>query len=261
MTSSTNCPVSAYYGETSISLLVHLQIFLYLTASSMPCVSHDWNRTRKYKTLTFHKGSRGFMQQQSTLIVQQKHNSETLERLEKRHKKCTRLHPTRYGEESFEKFPNDIGTHHVGIADNNESRTISSLNISIDINHYTRDIYKVYDWVCNPSLNPTLCQIQTSTVITVVELDMEPYQLTTYSVGDFLTNRPKQTMVPNKYCSWWRVPFEITNVKLTDVKIACAISNPVTQHDYMAHTHLKPFYHDPNVKDEYIVDQIVGHNL
>jgi hypothetical protein len=137
----------------------------------------------------------------------------------------------------------------------------------------------VYDWTWDPSLNPpryVKIKNTNSETTTVVELDMDPYQLTAYSVGDFVLREYPPTKAgkgpPNKYSSWWRGPYEITNVQRTDVKNIYTIRNLVTQHEYVADvTHLKPFYHDPTyvvplniaVKDtdEYVVDQIVGHNI
>ena len=103
---------------------------------------------------------------------------------------------------------------------------------------------------------------------------MDPYQLTTYSVGDFVLREYPPTKAgngpPNKYSSWWRGPFEVTNVQRTGVKNIYTIRNLVTQHEYIADaTQLNLVYHDPiyvvslniavNNTDEYVVDQIVGH--
>jgi hypothetical protein len=86
------------------------------------------------------------MHQQSTLIavalkVQQIQNSKNLEKRYKNYKGTPRLHPTRYGEEPSPKIPNHIVTHPIfGIAGNNESLTVSSLNISSDTNHNTHNV-------------------------------------------------------------------------------------------------------------------------
>ena len=91
---------------------------------------------------------------------------------------------------------------------------------------------------------------------------MDPYQLTTYSMGDFVLREYPGKGSPNKYSS-----YEITNVQRTDVKNMYTIRNLVTQHEYTADvTHLKPFYHAPTcvvplniaVKDtdEYVVEHL-----
>ena len=66
------------------------------------------------------------------------------------------------------------------------------------------DTIKVYDWIWDSSLNPPRYvkskQINSETT-TMVELDLDPYQLTTYSVVDFvLREYPRQ-----------QVQYEITN--------------------------------------------------
>ena len=243
----------------------------------------ETNKTKNTRSIRDHVDK--LMHQQSTLIavalkVQQTQNSKNLEKRYKNYKRTPRLHPTRYGEEPSPKIPDDIVTRPVyGIAGINESLTVSSLNVSSDTNLDTHDTIKVYDWTWDPSLNPpryVKTKNTNSETTTVVELDMAPYQLTAYSVGDFVLREYPPTKAgkgpPNKYSSWWRGPYEITNVQRTDVKNIYTIRNLVTQHEYVADvTHLKPFYHDPTyvvplniaVKDtdEYVVDQIVGHNI
>ena len=106
------------------------------------------------------------------------------------------------GEEPNPKIPDDIVTRPVyGIAGINESLTVSSLNVSSDTNHDTHDTIKVYDWTWDPSLNPPRyikIQNTNSETTTVVELDMDPYQLSIYSVGIFL-------LYERKIEIWWNV--------------------------------------------------------
>ena len=85
---------------------------------------------------------------------------------------------------------------------NNESLTVSSLNVSSHTDHDTHDTIKVYDWIWDPSLNPPRYVSSKNTnsgTTTVVELNMDPYQLTTYSVGDFVLREYLPTKAGKEY--------------------------------------------------------------
>jgi hypothetical protein len=225
------------------------------------------------------------MHQQGKLIevalrVQQDRNSKNLEKRYKNYKRTPNIKPTKFGDEAFERIDDNIVTlSAIGIATNNASLTIPSVGIPTDNSSSTSNIIQVYDWVWDPSLSPPqyVKTSQRSVVdTTVVELDMEPYQLTTYSIGDFVLRQYPPTKAgngpPNKYGSWWRGPYEVTNVKQSDVKNVYTIQHLVTKREYLVDvTHLKPFYHDPTyvvplniaVKDtdEYVVESIVEHDV
>ena len=58
----------------------------------------------------------------------------------------------------------------------------------------------MYDWTWDPSLNsPRYVKIKNtnSETTTVVELDMDPYQLTAYSVGDIVLREYPPTKAGN----------------------------------------------------------------
>jgi hypothetical protein len=222
------------------------------------------------------------MHQQSLLIavalrVQQTQNSKNLEKRYQNYKRTPRIKPIRYGEEIFQH--DIVNNINIGTADNNESLTVASIEVPNNNHHNNSDTIRVYDWVWDPSLSPpryVKSTQQSVEEINVVELDMEPYQLTTYSVGDFVLRQYPPTKAgngpPNKYSSWWRGPYEVINIQQTDVKNVYTILNLITKKQCMVDvTHLKPFYHDPNyttplniaVKDtdEYVVEDIISHNI
>ena len=90
---------------------------------------------------------------------------------------------------------------------------------------------------------PTVSHIKhnNSETTTVVELDMDPYQLTTYSVGILYYESTHRLKQEREYRSWLRGVNEITNVQRTDVKNIYTIRYLVTQLEYIADvTHLKP---------------------
>jgi hypothetical protein len=223
--------------------------------------------------------------QQSTLIavalrVQQQHNSHNLEKRYKNYKRIPNVKPTRFGDESFPRMVDDnVTLSPISLTTNTESLTVPVLGLPSEAAPHTHDPVKVYDWVWDSSLIPPR-YVRTSQRsvgdIPVIELDMAPYQLTTYTVGDFVLRQYPPSKAgngpPNKYGSWWRGPYEVTHIQQTDIKQVYTIRHLVTQKEYLVDvTHLKPFYHDPTyvvplniaVKDtdEYVVENIIAHDV
>ena len=109
--------------------------------------------------------------------------------------------------------------------------TVSSLNVSTDTIH---DTIKVYDWLYDPSLKPPRYVKSThnnSETTTVVEIDMNPYQLLTYSVGDFVLRDYPPTKAGKAL--WGGDPMKI------NVNNIYTIHNLVTQHSVADVTHFK----------------------
>ena len=83
---------------------------------------------------------------------------------------------------------------------------------------------------------------------TINEIDTNPYVLTTYHVNDYVLQCYPPTKIGSyKYGSWWRDPYQVTQVSnrtgedLVD-KICCTM---VTDKEYVVDvTHIPPFYFD-----------------
>ena len=91
---------------------------------------------------------------------------------------------------------------------------------------------------------------------TIDEIDTNPYTWTTYKVNDNVLQRYPPTTIgtgnPHKYGSWWRGPYQVTQVNnrtCEDLvnKTYYTIRNLVTYKEYVVDvTHICPFYFDPN---------------
>jgi transposase InsO family protein len=110
------------------------------------------------------------------------------------------------------------------------------------------------------------------------ELDLPTLDITDFSINDYVLRRHPQevgTSSPlNKYSSWWRGPYIVTDKKWHTKKgkwiytIRNLVTTRTTDVDV---THIKPFYFDPTYTtplhiavrdtDEYVVDHIVDHKL
>jgi hypothetical protein len=116
----------------------------------------------------------------------------------------------------------------------------------------------------------------TDTVVQVEEIDMTPFLLTTYNVGDYVLRKHAPSKAgngpPDKYSAWWRGPFVITHVFHDSIKAIYTIRDLVTNKEYEADVcHLKPFYYDPHYvyplnialkgTGEFLVDHIVTHDF
>jgi transposase InsO family protein len=124
-------------------------------------------------------------------------------------------------------------------------------------------------------------QSEDRVIDTVAEIDTSPYVLTTYQVNDYVLRRYPPSKVgggsPHKYGSWWRGPYQVTNIvqrPVSDVhtKPRYTIRNLVTDKEYMVDVmHIRPFYFDPmfvtplNIAvkdtDEHVVERIVAHDF
>jgi hypothetical protein len=116
---------------------------------------------------------------------------------------------------------------------------------------------------------------------TIDEIDTNPNVLTTYQVNDYVLRRYPPTKIgsgnPHKYGSWWRGPYQITQVNNHTVgnisdKTYYTIRNLVMDKESVVDvTHRRPFYFDPNyvtplnvaVKDtdETVVESILQHDF
>jgi hypothetical protein len=115
----------------------------------------------------------------------------------------------------------------------------------------------------------------------VEEIDMNPYLITRYQVGDYVLRRYPSTKIgggnPNKYGSWWRGPYRVMSLSQVPIvygfdKAWYSVQNLVTTKEYYVDvTHIKPFYYDPNYttplniatkdSEERIVERILEHNF
>ena len=102
-----------------------------------------------------------------------------------------------------------------------------------------------------------LLQSDVEIIDTIDEIDTNPYVLTTYQVNDYVLRRYPPTKIgtgnPHKYGSWWRGPYQITQVNnhsggsIGD-KTYYTIRNLVTDKEYVVDvTHMRPFYFDPHL--------------
>jgi hypothetical protein len=142
----------------------------------------------------------------------------------------------------------------------------------------------VQRWIRDPNDLDTyikLVQASDTAVDSIDEVDLNPYFLTEYEVGDYVLRRYPATKIgqanPSKYGSWWRGPYLVTAVTKVPMvygfeKLLYTIQNLVTTKEYFADiTHLKPFYFDPNYvtplkiatrdTDECVVLQILEHDF
>jgi hypothetical protein len=116
----------------------------------------------------------------------------------------------------------------------------------------------------------------TDTAIQVEEIDMAPFILTTYHVGDYVLRKHAPTKAgngpPEKYAAWWRGPYIVTRIFHDSHKAIYTIRDLVTDKEYEADVcQLKPFFYDPHYvyplnialkgSGEFLVDHIVTHDF
>jgi hypothetical protein len=119
-------------------------------------------------------------------------------------------------------------------------------------------------------------------VDTIDDIDVPQFQITKYEVGDYVLRRypPSKTGKgnPNKYGSYWRGPYLVTQVKFMpdvyspDNKAWYMIQNLITTKEYTVDVnHLRPFIFDPRFvtpiniaakdTDETVVKKILSHDF
>jgi hypothetical protein len=117
---------------------------------------------------------------------------------------------------------------------------------------------------------------------TISELDLTPYRLTTYTVGDYVLRQYPPSKIgkgnQDKYGSHWRGPYLVTKVTSMpqvyspEGKTWYTIQNLVTtKESHVDVKHIRPFFFDPKYvtplniaakdSDEHVVKKILAHDF